>query len=98
MSASVQTHARFPRCVGTHTVVLFDPKSGRVHHLHHALLFDGSGPAPTAPALEAVARRNAARRGTPIPVDLEVLHLRDVPLSPGPHRVDLTTRQLTRGS
>ncbi len=94
MIARIDTRGRFPRCVGTHTVALFDPATGQVHHLHHAILFDG-GAAPSPDALEAVARRNAAsHRRTPLPPGLQALHLRDAKLEPGPHRVDLATRRL----
>ena len=94
MTTRVETHGRFPRLLGTHTVVLFDPATGAVHHVHHAFIFDG-GAAPTEAALEAVARRNAAhRRGAPLPSGLHALHLSDAKLEPGPHRVDLATRRL----
>jgi hypothetical protein len=94
MIARVSTHGRFPHLVGTHTVVLFDPATGDVHHLHHAFLFDG-GATPTEATLEAVARRNAShRRRTPLPSGLQALHLRDAKIEPGPHRVDLATQRL----
>jgi hypothetical protein len=98
VSAKVETAGKFPRCVGTHTVVLYDPHDGRVHHLHHALVFEGQQAPPTPAALEAVARRNAARRpgGAP-PMPLEALHLKDVALSRGPHRVDVAHQVLFHG-
>jgi hypothetical protein len=93
MNAMVTTQGRFPKCIGTHTVALFDSKTGRVHHLHHAFIFEG--PRPTDAALEAVARRNAAhpRFGVKHP-SLEALHVRDAQLTKGPHRVDLEQRKL----
>lgn len=93
MRSHLASLGRFPAVVGTRTVVLFDPGTGRVHHLHHALLFDGPGPAPGPHELEAVARRNAARRG-PLPDAVHVLHLKDEPLPPGPCKVDLATYTL----
>ena len=93
MNAQLTTHGRFPKCIGTHTVALFDPKTGQVRHLHHALIFEG--PRPTDAAMEEVARRNAAHPRFAVKgKTLEALHLRDVPLPKGPHRVDLKHRKL----
>jgi hypothetical protein len=93
MNAKVMTQGRFPRCIGTHTVALFDPKTGHVHHLHHAFIFEG--PRPSDAALEAVARRNAAHpRFGETSSSLEALHLHDAPLTRGPHRVDPAQRKL----
>jgi hypothetical protein len=93
MNAKVTTTGAFPRCVGTHTVVLYDPSTGHVHHLHHALIFEG--PRPAESAMEATARRNATHdRFAPLPANLSALHLHDTQLTKGPHRVDLATRQL----
>jgi hypothetical protein len=87
MSAQLITQGKFPRCVGTHTVALFDPKTGRVHHLHHALVFEG--PRPADQAMETTARRNAAHpRFKVTQPGLEALHLHDVTLTKGPYRVD----------
>lgn len=93
MDAKVTTMGRFPKHVGTHTVVLFDPETGRVHHLHHAFLFEG--PRPADAALEETARRNAAHPRFNVDHErLEALHLRDAQLPKGPHRVDVEKRKL----
>ena len=96
MNAKVITQGRAPRCVGTHTVALFDPKTGKVHHLHHAFIFEGQR--PTDAALEATARRNAAHPRFNVKHEgLEALHLKDAPLPQGPHRVDPKQRKLIPG-
>lgn len=93
MNAKLTTMGRFPKLVGTHTVALFDPKTGRVHHLHHAFIFEGQR--PTEAALEEAARRNAAHPRFQVKHEgLEALHLKDAPLTKGPHRVDLQHRKL----
>jgi hypothetical protein len=97
MNAKVITAGRFPRMIGTHTVALFDAKTGHVHHLHHAVIFEGQR--PTDEALEGVARKNAAHPRFGVKAQgLEALHLRDAPLTKGPHRVDLKKRTLVSRS
>lgn len=93
MSAHIVTEGSFPRCIGTHTVVLYDVKTGRVHHRHQAFIFEG--PRPSNEAMEQLARKNAAHRGGPLP-DLAALHLTDVPLAPDAGRVDVAQRKLVQ--
>lgn len=98
MNANVLTRGSFPRCTARHTVVLFDAQTGRIHHVHCALLFDGPGSRPSPTEIEAVARRNAAQRRPKgsLPM-LEALHIQDSGLGPGPHRVDVVTRKIVSG-
>lgn len=93
IGVQVIVQGRFPRCVGTHLVALFDPKTGKVHHLHHALIFEGQR--PTEESLEAIARRNAEHPRFHVKHHgLQALHLRDAAVPHGPHRVDLKNYKL----
>ena len=99
MNVSVLTRRKFPRFTNVHTVVLFDGDTGAIHHVHCALLFEGQGTSPSPELLEAVARRNLARRQTnrKLP-ELEALHIPNAGLAAGPHRVDLGSRKVVTGS
>ena len=93
MNPKVTTTGKFPRCVGTHTVVLYEPATGHIHHLHHALIFEG--PRPAEADMEATARRSARHnRFAPLPADLGALHLHDANLPDGPLRVDVAGKRL----
>jgi hypothetical protein len=97
MNANVLTAGKFPRYVERHTVVLFDGRTGDIHHVHCALLFGGAGPRPSQAELETVARRNAAhRRRKGPPPTLEALHITksDPGFGVGPQRVDIATRKI----
>lgn len=97
MSGHIISQPGSPRCIGTHTVVLYDAKTGRVHHQHHAFIFEG--PRPAHDFLEQVARKNAAHvaRGAKLP-PLEALHVTDTPLASGKVRVDVAQRKLVSES
>ena len=95
MNLHVDTRGKFPKLAGVKTLVLHD-RGGRIHHVHQALLFAGPGPAPTAVALEAIARRAASRRPG-LPEDLLVLQLEGPLPGPGRYRVDVARGVLVTG-
>jgi hypothetical protein len=95
MNLRVDVRGKFPRCTEVHTVVLHD-RSGRVHHVHQALVFESKAAPATPGFIEAVARKAASRRGAP--ADLLALHLEGPVTGTGPHRVDVARGVLVRGS
>jgi len=87
MNLRFDVRGRFPRCTEVHTVVLHD-RSGRIHHLHQALVFESTAAPPAPGFIEAVARKCASRRRAP--PDLLALHVEGPLPGTGPHRVDVT--------
>jgi hypothetical protein len=91
---------------GHSAVVLFDPASGAIHHIHQVVTMDG-GELPSAEELEEDARKyasGAARRHPELdlpapPTRLEALHIDPSELaSRGLFNVDLAARKLVRVS
>lgn len=74
--------------------VVYDPESGRMHHLHRVVTFEGgSEPSPeqiAADALKAFHGLHAGRHGK-----FETLHVDHDAIEPGKkYRVDVQTKRL----
>ncbi len=82
-----------PRIAATHNVALFDPRDGRIVHMHHVVVFAGGKPVtPQQAESEAVAI--ARRRGHKVD-RLELLTVAGpLPREKGRFRVDLARRAL----
>lgn len=76
-----------PKLSFTHTVALYDPKDGRVHHMHHVMVLEGAEHRPQH-AIEVEAKANATRLGHNVS-GLAALHVQEFKQHKGHYRVDL---------
>ena len=73
-------------------VAVYDPESGRVHHIHHRVAFNGRPPAAGQQTEDALA--HAASAGHDVK-KLATLMLKEAP-APGAYRVDPKKKVLVR--
>lgn len=83
-----------PKMTSSEAVVLFDPRDGRVVHVHHSIVLEGG----TRSEPEEMCRRAVTHaRGLGCATDgLETLHVADYVPSPTPLVVDVGRRVLVR--
>ncbi len=76
-----------PRPVATHAIAIYDPRDGRIHHMHHVTVFEGAK-VREKHLLEEEAMAHARRMGHDLS-GLKVLHVSDFPAHrAGYYRVD----------
>jgi hypothetical protein len=81
-----------PALLASDAVVVYDPKDGRVRHLHHSLVFEG-GHRAEPESLRRTALEQARRLGCAVD-GLATLHVRDFVPPTGPLCVDLARHVL----
>lgn len=90
--AGIQTAGIAPAVVSVDAVAIYDPKDGRVVHLHHAIRFEGvKASSPDTLRKRAVEAANQMGRETE---KLAVLHVPNFEPSGDMYRVDLKRQRL----
>jgi hypothetical protein len=79
---------------GTMVVALYDPVSGRIHHLHHVLVHEGAAEVTEESAVDA-AKAHASRLGHD-PSALQVAVSGDPEHGRAPHRIAVDTGLFVR--
>jgi hypothetical protein len=88
----VESAGAAPRVSSVDVTALYDPRDGRVMHLHHVIALEGSKRRPREEQ-EQSAIESARRLGCNVD-GLEVLHVADFQVTGSTHRVDLRTKAL----
>jgi hypothetical protein len=88
----IQSAGNAPAVLSVDVAVLYDPRNGRVVHMHHVITLDGAE-RRTRDEHQQSARESALRLGCNIE-DLEVLHVADFQPTGKTYRVDLGSRAL----
>lgn len=88
----IQSAGNTPEIRSVNVTVLYEPRDGRVVHMHYAIELEGAEPR-TPEQQQQSARESAQHLGCNID-GLEVLHVADFEPSAMTYRVDLQTRTL----
>jgi len=81
-----------PNVTSVHAIVFYDPKTGRIRHMHKAIALEGAHVAAGG-SIEQQATRHAERMGVSL-TGLKTLEVSDIPQVDGRYRVDLKTHKL----
>ena len=85
---------KVPRTVSVQAIAFYDPKDGRIRHMHHAITLEG-GRTLDGQALEREALQHAEQLGLKLN-GLRALHVPRLADAGGRFRVDLKSQKLVR--
>jgi hypothetical protein len=92
MSAEVLSNGgAVPKISDVHVVALYDPKNGRIRHVHTVTVFEGGRTINEKQAIE-YARSHAADAGLKLE-NLEIKTSKDPTHGRVPHRIDLKSKE-----
>jgi hypothetical protein len=83
-----------PKLKSVYAIALYDPNSGKIHHIHHVLTMEGSSPMEPQ-EVEKNVIATAKKLGHDVE-KLKVLHTQDLQDLSGNYRVDVEKKTLVK--